>query len=377
MQYGIYGATFLLIILRFKSVIRPAMRDPFIWALIAIIVTSFFWSDFPDVSRKYGFRTLYTTLLGLYLASRYSLQEQLRIVAWALGIGVVFSLLYTLAFPGSGIEQGFHAGAWRGPLVHKNPFARLMVVSALSLLLAALNTRRSRYFVWAVFSIAIALLVLSTSKTAIVIFVTLVILVPLYKALSWSDSLVIPFSITVILVGGSAATWLIGNWDPLLVQLGKDSTLSGRTDIWDGVIEKIWERPWLGYGYQAFWQEGGEADLVWRSIRYKVFQAHNGFLDIGIQIGLLGLLFFVLSVIFAYIRAIKWARLGKTSADLWPIIYITFLPMYNYTESTIVEANSLYWVLFVAITLTLRLIPVVTPTEESESLRRERLVGQI
>jgi len=377
MQLAIYGITILLIILRFKSVVRPAMKDPFLWALMAMVVTSFIWSDFPDISQKYGFRTLYTTLFGLYLASRYSLKEQLRMVVWALGIAVVFSLLYTLAFPGSGIENGIHAGAWRGPFMQKNGFARLMVVSALAVLLVALNTRRYRYLVWTVFGIAVALLVLSSSKTALVIFLDLVVLLPFYRALRWSNNLAVPFFITLILLGGSTATWFMDNWDNVLLGLGKDSTLSGRTDIWDAVIEKMWERPWLGYGYQAFWQEGGGAELVWLSIRYKISQAHNGLLDLGVQLGFLGMLFFVLSVVFTYIRAIKWASLGKSWEDLWPIIYVTFLPLYNYTESTTVGPNSITWVLFVAISLSLKLLPVVNSEEESESLSKERLVEQL
>jgi O-antigen ligase len=221
------------------------------------------------------------------------------------------------------------------------------------------------------------MIVLSTSKTALVIFVTLLLLLPLYRALRWSDSLVIPFSIALILVVGSTATWFVANWDNVLVRLGKDPTLSGRTDIWDLVIEAIWERPWLGYGYNAFWQEGGESDYVWRVLRYKVYQAHNGFLNIGVELGLLGLLFFILSILFAYIRAINFVRLGKTSADLWPITYVTFLPMYNYTETTTVAQNSIFWILFVAITLSLKPVQVVKIGEESEMREKEDFVEQV
>ena len=114
MEFGIYAATLLLIILRFKIVVRPAMRDPFLWALVVMVLLSWMWSDFPDISGKYAPRVLCTTLFGLYFASRFTMKEQLRMLGWALGIGVVVSLLYTLAFPGAGIESGFHAGAWRG-----------------------------------------------------------------------------------------------------------------------------------------------------------------------------------------------------------------------------------------------------------------------
>jgi O-antigen ligase len=166
---------------------------------------------------------------------------------------------------------------------------------------------------------------------------------------------------------------VLGNWDNVLTGLGRDPTLSGRTYIWEAVIDQIWKRPWLGYGYQAFWQEKGEAEYVWRSIHFIVFQAHNGFLNLGVELGLIGLSLFVLSLIFTYIRAIKWARLSSSLADLWPIIYVTFLLMYNYSENTNVEPTSLYWVLYVAVSLSLKNIRVVNVDDEVEIPRQGKL----
>ncbi|HEY9651412.1 MAG TPA: O-antigen ligase [Coleofasciculaceae cyanobacterium] len=374
MQFGIYTVTLLLVILRFKSVIRPAMRDPFLWVLTLMVLTSFVWSDFPSISQKYGIRVFFTTLFGLYLASRFSMKEQFRMVAWALGFATVFSLLYTLALPGAGIESGIHSGAWRGPVLHKNSFARIMVVSALSSLLVAINSRKYRFILWTVFAIAVALLVLSRSKTALLIFINVMALFPFYRALRWSHGITVPFWITLLLIGGSLLNWLSGDWENVLVGLGKDSTLSGRTEIWNAVIEQIWKRPWFGYGYQAFWQDEGGAELVWITIRYRVAQAHNGFLNIGAELGLLGLACFVLSIIFTFIRAIKWARLTKTADSLWPILYVTFLPMYNYTETTAVEDNSIFWILLVAISLSLKRLPDSNPAQEQEDLHQVSLV---
>lgn len=374
LQLGIYAGTIFLIIARFKSVVRPALRDVFLWGLVATIVISFFWSDFPSISRKAGTNVLQTTLFGLYLASRYTLKEQVRIIAWALGIGAVITVMYTLAFRGGGIESGTHAGAWRGPLLHKNLLSRLMLLPALSTLLVALSVRRYRYLVWAVCGICVGVIVLTTSKTALIIFLTLIVLLPFYRALRWSDNLAIPFFITLILIGGSLATWGVASWDNLLFSLGKDPTLSGRTEIWDAVIHKIWERPWFGYGYQGFWLEGGESEFVWRAIRYKVYHAHNGFLNLTVDLGFVGLFFFSFSILFTYFRAIKWVRSTKEPEDLWPIAYVTFLLMYNYTESTIVEPHSLFWILYVSATLSLKRLPMSNLRPVEQEVRQEGLV---
>ena len=323
MRSLVYLVTFFLMIARFKSLVRPAMRDPFLWALVGIAATSFIWSDFPNLSQKSGVLLIETTLFGLYFASRFSLREQLRIVAWALGIASVFSLLYSLALPSSAIEPG---GLWRGPLIQKNIFARLMVSSGLPLLLVALNSRRYRYVIWTVFGITFALIVLAKSKTALIVFIALMILVPIYRVLQWSDSLAIPFFSVMILVGTSIATWFVTNWEPFLYSIGKEPTLTGRTEIWGAVIDKIWERPWLGYGYTAFWESGGVGQkAVFQVIFLNISQAHNGYVNLGAELGLLGLSFFIIGLLTAYIRAMNWARLGRTSEELWPLIYINFL----------------------------------------------------
>ncbi|NET58565.1 MAG: O-antigen ligase family protein [Symploca sp. SIO2E6] len=374
LRYGIYASSLLLIIARFKTVVRPILRDPFLWALVGLVVFSFIWSDFPSISRKEAILTVMTTLFGVYLASRYSLKEQLQIVAWAAGIATVFSLLYTLALPGAGIEQGIHAGAWRGPLMQKNLFARLTVLCAVPLALVLNSNRKYRYVVWTVFGMTVSLILLSTSKTALVVFLSLMIVLPFYKALRWSSSFAVPFLISVVLVGASAGSWLMTNWVSFLGSLGRDATLTGRTEVWDAVIEKILERPWLGHGYKAFWQPGGGQDYVWYVFRITFTQSHNGYLDLTVELGIIGLLLFALSFIMAYFKAINWARTIKTPEGLWPLVYLTFIFMYNQTESTTVATNSLFWILYVAVTLSLRRVQLANTSEELEMSQKERLV---
>lgn len=348
-----YLMSVFLVFARWKSIVRPARRNIFLWLLLGMALISFLWSDLPSLSLFSGIFTLLSTLFGLYLASRYSVREQLEIVAWAFGIAAVFSFFYTLAFPGYGIEQGYHAGAWRGAIAHKNPQARLMAISALALLLAALNSRKYRFVVWAAFGIAATLVLLTNSKTGLLIFLTVMFLVPLYGALRWSDSVLVPFLITAVLIVGSGATWLVTNWEPFLYGLGKDPTLSGRTVLWEIAIEKILQRPWLGYGFQAFWQDDGEAYYLRHQLHYEAIHAHNGFINQSLDLGLIGLSLFLLSLLIAYKRSIAWARFGKTAADLWPVVLLTFVFMYNQSESTIIEPNSIFWTLQVAVSFSL------------------------
>jgi O-antigen ligase len=371
LQYGIYGTTLFLLLARWKSSLRVAVRFPLVWLLPATALMSFLWSDFSALSLQKGITTIQTSYFGLYMASRFNLKQQLQMLGWALGIVAVFSVLFTLAFPGAAIEAGANAGAWRGPFAQKNLLARIVVLGAIVFLLLALDSRRHSHWLWGGFSLSVLLILLTGSKTALLLFLTIVILLPFYQALRRKDTILIPLVITLILVTGSIAVIVVGNWENLLLGLGRDPTLSGRTNLWEVAIEKISEQPWLGYGYQGFWQEGGGAEVIWKAEGYKPPHAHNGFINIALDLGLIGLCIFLLTIAVNYGRSIAWLRLGKTTIELWPIFYVTFFFMYNNTENTIISHNSIFWALLVAVSLSIKRHRMIKPKEIEPNAEKE------
>jgi len=353
LQYSIYAIAFFFLLARWRSSVWIALQNPIVWLLPGIALASFLWSDFPDWSLRKAFATMQTSYFGLYVASRFSLKQQLQLLGWTLGIVMVLSTAFTLAFPAAAIEAGANAGAWRGPFTQKNLFARLLVLGSVVFLLLALDSHRQRWLLWSSFSLSVCLIFLTGSKTALLLMLLFIVLLPLYRSLRWKGTIIIPLLITVILIGGSIAALIIGNWENLLLAFGRDATLSGRTGLWEAAIEKIFAHPWLGYGYQGFWREGGEATTIWLSEGYKPPHAHNGFINLALDLGLVGLFVFLSTIVVSYVRAIAWLRLGKTSIELWPICYVTFFFMYNHSENTIVEHNSVFWTLLVTVTLSM------------------------
>jgi len=295
-------------------------------------------------------------------------------LAWAIGIIGIVSLLFTLAFPGAAIEAGANAGSWRGPFVQKNVLARIMVLGAIVFLLLALDSRKNRYWLWGGFGLCVLMILLTGSKTALLLFLSVVILLPLYKALRWSDTILVPLVITLLLVAGSIVVLIVGNWENLLLGLGRDPTLSGRTDLWELAIELIAKRPWLGYGYQGFWQDGGVAEIVWKAEGYKPPHAHNGFVNMALDLGLVGLFLFLLIIAVTYMRAIVWLRLGKTTIELWPIFYVTFFFMYNHSENTIITHNSIFWTLLASVTFSMKRLRPLEPKIPKKLPKQPKLI---
>jgi O-antigen ligase len=356
---GIYIATLLLIVQRWKSFVRIAQKNIWIWLLVGIVLASVLWSVAPDITQRRSFMMLGTTLFGVYLAVRYTLREQLQLLAWVFGIIIVLSILFAIALPSYGLmtfqEGGAHAGAWRGVITHKNTFGRLMNLSGIVFLLLAISNpivyRKHRWVAWAGFVLSAALILLSTSKTALVVFLTMMLLLPLYRALRGKYTQVVPFMIALVLVVGSTSTLLIDNLPVIATALGRDLTLTGRTDIWEAMLETISERPLFGYGFNAFWIDWDHevTAYVWKRLEWECPNAHNGVMDLLAELGLSGLIVFLISYAIACVRGVVWLRMTRTIEGVWPLMYFSFLLMYNITESSLLSTNTIFWILYVSI----------------------------
>jgi O-antigen ligase len=360
---GIYAVTIVLIISHWRNCLRVATGDIFTWILLGIVIASISWSIMPDLTPRRTFLMTGTNLFALYFATRYSLKEQLKILAWAFGIIIVLSFVFAIALPFYGImstqEFGAHAGAWRGIMTHKNMLGRLMDLSVTAFLLFALDNDiqnpKYRWIPWAGYILSIVLILLSTSKTALVVWITLSLLFPLFRSLRSQYTVLVPFLITIILLGSSLSIFLVDNAEGIARALGKDLTLTGRSDIWIAMMDKIWERPWFGYGFNAFWQgwDSPASAYMWRTLQWECPYAHNGVMDLLAELGFSALILFLCSYLMGWIRGISLVRITRTPEGIWPVMYLTFLFMSNITESTLLATNSIFWILFVSTCLSI------------------------
>jgi O-antigen ligase len=128
--------------------------------------------------------------------------------------------------------------------------------------------------------------------------------------------------------------------------MGRDTTFTGRTDIWDGVRSVAWENPIQGVGYGAFWSKHHEFPNVG-----DVNEGHNGYLDTFVETGLIGLVL-LLFVIVSYVRK---ANREKRDDDDWASFRIVFLLMvvvHNFTETSFLRCSEHFWALFILMYMT-------------------------
>ena len=181
---------------------------------------------------------------------------------------------------------------WRGWFGHKNGLGAFAVIALATFL--ALDRRSPLRIVGIV--VAVILIVGSRSATGLTVGAAIT---ALYVWTAWLDTTkgrwTTGFVATSLAFGAAAAVALLFALPSVVGAYGKDLTLSGRTAVWDAVIDQIGERPWLGYGYDGVFTQPPSA--LAREIStvssFEVPHSHQGAIDLTLQLGLIGLVLFV------------------------------------------------------------------------------------
>jgi exopolysaccharide production protein ExoQ len=123
--------------------------------------------------------------------------------------------------------------------------------------------------------------------------------------------------------------------------LGRTGSLTDRTRIW-AVLLDMHTNPILGTGYESFWL-GSRLNEVWAQVGHQINEAHNGYLDVYLNLGLIGLSLMVAFLVTTY-RTIcrtldSLSAFGSFSLAVW----ITFI-FHNVTEANF--GSGLPWLTF-------------------------------
>jgi exopolysaccharide production protein ExoQ len=354
-----------LLLLNYRTIFAVLPRDLLLVLLIGLTLVSPLWSDDPLHIFKNLIPFLRVTIFGLYFALRYPLRDQVQMLAWVFGAAAIASVLLALFLPFYGImgygiitnsQQLVHQGTWRGAFIHRNYLSAMMVIGCLAGLFSSHRHDLLRWFAWGLMGLAFFLIIISASKSAPVVLFATLSLIPFFRALRWNGRVAIPFFVITVLILGSVSVWAIANAADLLTALGRDATLTGRTNYWGLMLSKAWERPWLGYGYNGLWVGDwkGEIADVWRFLQDgdEPPHPHNGFLFVWLNIGLVGLSVFVIHWFRTMGRAIRWLQAFPTLEGLVPIAYLCLFIMINLTETMLMQPD-LIWVLYISASLSL------------------------
>jgi exopolysaccharide production protein ExoQ len=345
----VYLVALVLIGLNPAPVMRVLMRSWPLVLLAALTLISAAWSIDPGTTMRRGLAVVMTLAFGLWLAARYSWPDLIRLIALMFAILAIGSAVAGALFPSFGIMDEVHVGAWKGLWWQKNTLGAVMAWASLSFIGAGFAARGAvEQRIWfGLVLLSAALVLLSTSRTALLALM-ICTLGPLAIALTRRG---FGFAALAIFGGICGVLSVLGvilvGPGVILEALGRDATLTGRTDIWVGLFEAVAARPWTGYGYGVFWTlDDGPVYWIRQATAWDVPTAHNAWFETALAIGLpgVGLALFVIGA--GLFRALS--RLFAGVETYWALPFLVAWFGISLSESNLLEQNGLVWLLLSA-----------------------------
>lgn len=313
------------------------------WCLLSIV-----WSPYPVVSLKRWFTLFGEVIICLAALLHYRWSEEaLRPIRTILFAYIPLSLLAVL-FVHEATQWEFPA--WRGLAPTKNNLGQITLFS-LILWLGIIPYHRGKAInvVHYVLLVATAVLFIGARSTTSMLTggVLLGILGAQYAGVWLKQPLIARFYTGVLLLGAVSIGVMVVYGAPELLEsflafFGKDLSFTGRVDLWQ-VVLAMTEGKWLlGWGLGAFWvMSSPHLAPLFEAFPWVPNQAHQGYIDIISQTGLIGL-FLLIAMIVAYFK-----RLGSLEKrQIWKWLMLSLLVL-NFQESLFFRPRHLGHFLFI------------------------------
>lgn len=282
---------------RLMLLVRPALIAALLWCAVSVVAS---WE--PSLSaRRFAFTLVTIGIASIVMLLPKNVRHFASVLAAVVLIVLALCYLGVVFAPSLSIHQATDflepdlAGDWRGVFRHKNEAGATMVLFVFIGLFVA---RMRSYVVGAVIvALASMFLLFTHSKTPIAVL-PLVLIVSAIMARVRRPAVGIGLALSILVVFNIFSVGSV-YFEPvrnLLDMILTDSSFTGRTEVWQFVLDHVMERPITGFGFASFWGTpevvygmGGSA--TWAN---TAGHAHNGYLDLTLTIGIPGTILVIL-----------------------------------------------------------------------------------
>lgn len=312
---------------------------------------SILWSDFPFISLKRWIKDLGNIVMVLVIVTEtYPVQALEAVFARYINVAIPLSVLFVKYFPNLGryYHRFTYAPAYQGVTGNKNELGIILFVSGLFLMWDLMQKwhgtqqktdKVDRFVRVLLLLMVIWLMILSSCSTAIVCLTLGTGLLFILQSssvkkqvrhlgmYSLATGLLIVFIYTF-----PAIT------EGILTMVGRSTTLTGRTDIWAGLLKEPLNE-FIGAGFKSFWL------VPARIAKHVVIQAHNGYLETYLNGGLAGLLLLIALIVSTGSKLKK-----EFFGDKFGIFRLSFFVialLYNWTEAMFNSLSLIWFVLLI------------------------------
>ncbi len=354
---GLFGLSAPLLWFRRQALPAMMLKLLPLLVLFAWFALTTRWALDPAVSTRR--LILYAVNLAICVAVAVGLGDSRRLhLAMATGCALLVGIdvLSWIAAPGVSMTPLGLAAVHS----HKNTLGAVMLLAGFVCGTYAWSQTdwRGRTFWWSVTDLALVLLVASLSKTSMGLFAALACATPIIVSLMAQRRMV---RLGLIAIAALIVAGIVFGWLAYCLVIGADPwapfagiTFTQRTEVWAFVWDEFVKRPIQGWGFGAFWdidpkvQPSLQTDAWFAQPDAYTNEAHNGFLDLAVTTGLIGLtgaVIILMRWIFGGLTLIRDA-VGGDRGRLGAAVLLGVFPLmvfgHNFMESSYFTANSIF-----------------------------------
>lgn len=308
----------------------------FSYCLVSII-----WSDYQDVALKRWFRAVGDIVMVLIVLSERDSLAAFRRLLTRLGYLLIpLSIIFIRYFPelGRSYSEGGKP-AWTGVATDKNALGMLSMIFGLAAVFRVMQILRGEESSGkgralrcqgVIVLMSLYLLREANSATALSCFGLAGSLMVLTYLFRFARKPLVLHLLVLVAILVPLCVMFLGIGSGLVGDLGRDSTFTGRTAIWSSALPLV-PNSIVGAGYESFWL-GPRLQRVEVLIGQSINEAHNGYIEIYLNLGWVGLVFLAILLIAGYCRIIPAVR-SRTPAGSLQLAYFVAAIIYNFSEA--------------------------------------------
>lgn len=349
-----------------KAILRA---NPYLLIFFGYCAASMFWADYPFVVFKRWVRSVGDIAMVLIILTESNpVQAFNKLMTRLSAILIPLSIVFIRFFPSLG--RSYTRGGspmWTGVGTDKNALGMICMIFGISLLWRGLNVyadgqdplrKRRLIGIGGLFAMILYLLLVVNSQTAFACFVLASTLLALTAVNSVFRKQAFLHLTMGAMIGLTFSTLFLGLGSSALSGLGRDSSLTGRTEVWETVLPFA-VNPLIGAGYENFWIGTRLHEIT--AILGGLNQAHNGYIETYLNIGWVGLILLGMVVAVTYRNTVRGLRTEPDVSRL-KLAFVLICLVYNFTEASF-KMMSPVWIMFLWAALK-------TPTRCSERVRQ-------
>ncbi len=304
-----------------------------VWAFLTVL-----WSDYPVVSLKRWVQLAGTVVIFVAAFAHMGTVQQARsFLKLILAVYLPLTLLAVMLVPAA-IQWEFPA--WRGLATHKNVLGQIALISTIIWTGALVEEPRRKWWNGGFLLLSLIILLGSRSTTSFLAgCVILFLILAMSTGRLFGPPVATRFFLALSTAGAVTLLLSVAIFSPELIPeffdlLGKDTSFSGRIGLWLAILDEALRHPLTGCGFNGYWVMNSPLlETVFAEFIWIPNQAHNGYLDMFNEVGLIGLGLFLAMMLYYFQHIFR-----QRQRHFWKWIVVAVL-IINVQESTLFRVS--------------------------------------